>query len=76
MTDEVELWKRDVIEVVQELLENTTYGDKLVFAPQPTFLDANQTEQSYGEMWTGEWWLKIQVSNSDMCLEGVDRQSA
>jgi hypothetical protein len=58
----VELWTRDIIAVIRELLENTTYGNDMVFAPGPEWNDAEKTERKYTEMWTADWWLNLQVS--------------
>lgn len=60
LTEDVEIWMRDILELIQELLENITYGDQLVFAPAEEFVGANN---QYDNMWTGEWWLKLQVSS-------------
>lgn len=55
------MWSRDIIEVIKELLGNATYGKDMVFAPQDEFNDAEKTERRYTEMWTADWWKKIQV---------------
>ncbi|KAF8600791.1 hypothetical protein BDV93DRAFT_546232 [Ceratobasidium sp. AG-I] len=60
IVEEVELWTRDILEVIQELLENVTYGKDMVFEPRTEYSDADRTERCYTEMWTGDWWRKIQ----------------
>ncbi|CAE6492373.1 unnamed protein product, partial [Rhizoctonia solani] len=60
--EKVELWFRDILGVIQELLENHTYGKDLVFAPREEFNDPEKTERKYDEMWTGDWWMRLQVS--------------
>ncbi|KAG8730682.1 hypothetical protein FRC10_002416, partial [Ceratobasidium sp. 414] len=62
LTEIAELWYRDIVGVIQELLENHTYGKDLVFAPCEKWDDADHTERVYDEMWTGDWWKKLQES--------------
>jgi hypothetical protein len=62
LTEVVELWHRDIIGVIRELLENHTYRKDLVFAPREEWNDAEHTERKYNEMWTGNWWKNLQVS--------------
>ncbi|KAF8600174.1 hypothetical protein BDV93DRAFT_559654 [Ceratobasidium sp. AG-I] len=60
LTEETEMWSRNILELIQELLENITYGEDMVFATQFEYNDAAKTNRSYSEMWTGDWWQKIQ----------------
>lgn len=62
LVEETELWTRNILEVIQELLENVTYGKDMVFEPREEYSDADRTERCYTEMWTGDWWKRIQVS--------------
>jgi hypothetical protein len=62
IVEKLELWFRDILGVIQELLGNHIYGMKLVFAPRKKFSDEEKTQRVYDEMWTGDWWLKLQVS--------------
>ncbi|KAG8730952.1 hypothetical protein FRC10_002161, partial [Ceratobasidium sp. 414] len=62
LTEIVELWHRDILGIIQELLENHTYGKDLVFAPCEKWNDADHTERVYDEMWTGDWWKRLQES--------------
>jgi hypothetical protein len=61
LTEEVEMWSRNILDVIQELLENNVYGDKLVFAPRREYNDISQNERRYSEMWTADWWWNLQV---------------
>ena len=63
LTEDSEMWSRNILEVIQELLENVTYGKDMVFAPKYEYNDAEKTNRSYSEMWTGDWWKEIQVSD-------------
>ncbi|KAG9087059.1 hypothetical protein FRC07_012922, partial [Ceratobasidium sp. 392] len=57
LEEEIEIWVRDVVEVVRELIGNTTYGKKLVFVPQRVEIGGSR---KIDEMWTGDWWMRIQ----------------
>lgn len=61
LKEEVEIWVRDIVEVVKELIGNASYGEKLVFVPQRVEINGNPTKQKIDEMWTGNWWMRIQV---------------
>ncbi|KAF8598297.1 hypothetical protein BDV93DRAFT_534372 [Ceratobasidium sp. AG-I] len=60
LKEEVEIWVRDIVEVIQELIGNAAYGSKLVFVPQRVEIGGDPTKQKIDEMWTGDWWMRIQ----------------
>ncbi|KAG8743109.1 hypothetical protein FRC11_014025, partial [Ceratobasidium sp. 423] len=60
LTELVEIWMRDILEVVRELLGNIAYGKQLVFVPQKVYLNGVGGERKFDEMWTGDWWNEIQ----------------
>jgi hypothetical protein len=60
--EEVELWKRNVVDVIGELLGNPAFRDGMQFAPMKVFSDEEGDCQEYDEMCTGEWWWEVQVS--------------
>ena len=57
----VELWKRDPVECIKELFSNPLFEEHMRYAHEPLFEDADATRPILNEMWTGEWWEKIQV---------------
>ncbi|KAG8731164.1 hypothetical protein FRC11_004838, partial [Ceratobasidium sp. 423] len=57
LTELVEIWMRDILEVVQELLGSIVYGKQLVFVPQKVYLNG---VRKIDEMWTADWWNEIQ----------------
>ena len=59
---EVELWRRDPVECIRELIGNPLFRDKLQYGPQLKFLDEEGKVRVYDEMWTGDWWWNTQVS--------------
>ncbi|KAG9089283.1 hypothetical protein FRC06_001638, partial [Ceratobasidium sp. 370] len=60
LKEEIELWVRDIVEVVQELIRNTAYGNKLVFVPQRVEINNDPSSRKIDEMWTADWWMRIQ----------------
>ena len=62
----LELWHRDPIECIAELLGNPSFRGKQQYAPRQVFRNKDGTNQEFGEMWTAEWWWKIQVSEHNI----------
>ncbi|KAF8577074.1 hypothetical protein K439DRAFT_1649164 [Ramaria rubella] len=58
--EELELFHRDPVECVQELIGNPAFHTMLHYAPEQIFEDASCTERIYNEMWTADWWWEIQ----------------
>ena len=61
--EEVELWSRDILNVIKDLIGNPAFKDHLVYAPVHAFTDSSGRIRVYDEMWTGDWWWETQVSN-------------
>lgn len=60
---EVELWKRNPVECVQELLQNARFAERLRFAPERVYHVAKGHVPmcGYDEMATSDWWWAVQV---------------
>ena len=61
MVEELEIFYRDPVECVHELLSNPAFPSALHYAPVQVYEDATCTEQIFNEMWTGQWWWDTQV---------------
>jgi hypothetical protein len=61
-TEEVELWHRDPVECIAELLGNPAFKANQAYAPHRVFKNADGSNREYSEMWTCNWWWDIQVS--------------
>lgn len=61
-SEELELWLRDPVTCVRELIGNPAFDGTLAYAPEKVYLDCNGQTRRYDEMWTGDWWWKTQVS--------------
>lgn len=57
-----ELWKRDPVECIKELVGNPAFKEHLRYAPERMFEDHQGERPIIDEMWTAEWWEEVQVS--------------
>ncbi|KAJ7630322.1 hypothetical protein FB45DRAFT_978715 [Roridomyces roridus] len=53
--EEIELWKRNPVECIKELMGNAAFREKMRYAPQCVYRDAEGNCREYGEMWTTNW---------------------
>ncbi|KAI0683185.1 hypothetical protein BC835DRAFT_1296710 [Cytidiella melzeri] len=51
-----ELWKRDPIECIRELLSNPMFREHLQYAPERRYEDEWLKMPILSEMWSGAWW--------------------
>ncbi|KAG9084408.1 hypothetical protein FRC06_004093 [Ceratobasidium sp. 370] len=54
----LDLWKRDTLEVVRQLLSDPRFRDHICYAPERH--TNTEGQRVYSETWTGEWWWRIQ----------------
>jgi hypothetical protein len=62
LKEELELWRRDPVECVKELLGNPAFRKVMRFAPERIFKDRERNVRLYNEAWTGDFWWEVQVS--------------
>ncbi|KAJ3805926.1 hypothetical protein F5876DRAFT_69381 [Lentinula aff. lateritia] len=60
MTEEVELWRRDPIECIKELMEDPQFEEHMRYAPERMFTNETMHMRAIDEMWTGDWWWATQ----------------
>jgi hypothetical protein len=70
LTEEVELWRRDPIECIEELIGNPAFREYIAYAPELVYADDQGKTRIWDEMWNGDWWFKIQAR--DMTLRPVN----
>lgn len=58
-----ELWMRNPVEVIHQIIGNPALKNDLAYAPVQIFTDESQREQVFNEMNTGHWWWRTQVSS-------------
>ncbi|KAL0960754.1 hypothetical protein HGRIS_005776 [Hohenbuehelia grisea] len=64
MTEELELWWRNPVECVKELIGNPAFRDSVAFAPEKVFTTEAGRIQIYDEAWSADWWWEIQASHN------------
>ncbi|KAF8119235.1 hypothetical protein EV363DRAFT_1463400 [Boletus edulis] len=58
--EELELWLRDPVACIRELISNPTFKDDIAYAPEKVYADPQGQTRRYDEMWTGDWWWETQ----------------
>lgn len=71
MVEELELWRRNPVECIQELIGNPSFKDKIVFEPAKFFTDEACSNRLIDEAWTADWWWKAHVSGHLLRFSGV-----
>lgn len=61
MEETLELWYRDPVECIRELIGNPMFQEVMRYAPERVFRDRQGRVRQIDEMWTADWWWKIQV---------------
>ncbi|KAI0701023.1 hypothetical protein BC835DRAFT_1442215 [Cytidiella melzeri] len=55
-----ELWKRDPIECIRELLSNPPFACHMKYTPERRYKDEWMKKPILSEMWSGTWWESVQ----------------
>lgn len=62
LTENLEFWRRNPVELVQELIGNPAFKDSLRYAPERVLEKVKgRVQRVYSEMWTADWWWDVQV---------------
>ena len=61
-TEDLELWMRDPVECVKELIGNPAFKGFMSFVPERMYADEDGMNRIYDEMWTADFWWNTQVS--------------
>ncbi|KAG1833658.1 hypothetical protein DFJ58DRAFT_719411 [Suillus subalutaceus] len=56
LQEEVELWSRDPVECVKELIGNTGFKADMAYSPARAYADRGGQHRVMDEMWTADWW--------------------
>jgi len=64
----VEVWHRDPVEVVQDLLDNAEFAPHLKWVPERRYRDKHSHSREFKEMNSGDWWWDIQVRDGICCI--------
>jgi Plavaka transposase len=60
-SEHLELWYRDPVECVKELIGNPAFKNHMSYVPERVYKDEEGKVRVYDEMWTGDWWWETQV---------------
>lgn len=61
-SEEAELWRRDPVEAIAELLSNPSFANDTHYMPERVFTAKDgKFVRWFGEMWTTEWWWEVLV---------------
>jgi len=53
---------------IRAIYGDPEFAQDLVFSPKRHYVDDEQTQQVYSEMYTGDWWWSLQVRNTNSGL--------
>ncbi|KIJ43605.1 hypothetical protein M422DRAFT_229030 [Sphaerobolus stellatus SS14] len=56
----LEMWKRNPVEVIREIIGNPALKNHMHYSPVKVFADGSCDEQIFNEMRTAEWWWDVQ----------------
>ena len=59
--EHLELWKRDPVECIKELIGNPAFKDNMKYKPYHVYETPEGVKQYWDEMATGDWWWNMQV---------------
>ncbi|KAI0342014.1 hypothetical protein BDW22DRAFT_1331469 [Trametopsis cervina] len=63
MSEELELWRRNPVDCVRELIGNPAFCKAMEFSPERVFSDEKGENRVIDEMWTADWWWRAQASH-------------
>lgn len=72
LKETVELWYRNPLDCIQELLSNPAFREVMKYAPERHYVDAEGKTRVINEMWTADWWWELQVCPSSPGLTTQD----
>ncbi|KAI5115528.1 hypothetical protein M0805_009630 [Coniferiporia weirii] len=60
MSETLELWWHNPVEIIRELVGNPFLKDHMSFEPKWVYTDVTCSECIYNKTWTGDWWWEKQ----------------
>ncbi|KAJ7609663.1 Zn-finger domain-containing protein [Roridomyces roridus] len=74
MAEDLELWRRDPVECIKDLMSNPAFKDCMAYAPERVYgrEDGSEDSRIIDEMWTAQWWWETQeLLPPGACVTGV-----
>jgi hypothetical protein len=62
LVEQMELWRRNVVDCVRDLIGNPAFRDVMAYAPHRAFRELEALRQIFDQAWTAEWWWDMQAS--------------
>ncbi|KAH7926125.1 hypothetical protein BV22DRAFT_1009731 [Leucogyrophana mollusca] len=60
MSEDVDLWLRDPVECIKDLIGNSSFRDCMTYAPERAYADRLGKTRLFDDMWTADWWWDTQ----------------
>ncbi|KAH9481130.1 hypothetical protein JR316_0005650 [Psilocybe cubensis] len=60
LEEDLELWYRNPVDCIAELLQNPALDGRLGFEPRRVYRYPNSMDREYNEMWSCDWWWERQ----------------
>ncbi len=57
----IELWKRDPVACIKELMQDPQFAKHMCYAPEKMYTNEGMKHQTFDEMATGKWWWAMQA---------------
>ncbi|KAG2100459.1 uncharacterized protein F5147DRAFT_813133 [Suillus discolor] len=58
--EDVELWMRNPVECIKDLIGNPLFKDQMVYTPARAYTDSAGLHRVIDDMWTADWWCDMQ----------------
>lgn len=71
IVEELELWYRDPVECIRELIGNPLFRDSMSYAPEQLFEDPGGRRRVWNQMSSGDWWWKVQVRTGSSLTQSL-----
>lgn len=61
-SESLEVWARDPLECIKELIGNPAFADHMEYSPKRLWKGPKRHgRRVFNEAWTADWWWKTQV---------------
>ncbi|KAJ7246428.1 hypothetical protein C8J57DRAFT_1081604 [Mycena rebaudengoi] len=60
IVENLELWYRDPVDCIRELMGNPVFRDVMQYTPQKLYEDKEGKSEVINEMWSAAWWWNLQ----------------
>jgi hypothetical protein len=59
--EQLEFFSRDILDCIRSLYGDPSWAADMAFAPERHYTSHARTSRIYSELYTGDWWWKVQV---------------